>query len=231
LVFPNSLEADVDARVEEEAGGRGEERSPAHGSNIVLLGGMGSGKSTVGWLLARLVGYGFIDFDHVIETRQKKKVTQIFDEVGEPEFRRMERELVMSLSGIRSHVLSLGGGTVMDDDSWDLLQRLGVTVWLNPPPEEIARRMSQDEAELAKRPLLAELATHKDKETRHKLLTERIKALSGNRSERYRQAHVVVSDSFSTPDSTAHLVKDTLVRDGALTFPKDQRPYDRWGIL
>lgn len=207
------------------SGGRG------YGSNIILLGAMGSGKSTVGWLLARLIGYGFIDIDQMIETRAKKKIAAIFEELGESEFRRLERELVLSLSDVKSHVVAVGGGTVTDDDNWSVLSRMGVTVWLNPPPEEIARRIGHDEAELKKRPLLAEVLSHKDKETRHKLLSERLKALIGNRSERYRQARVTVSDSFSTPDSTALLVKDTLVREGALTIPKDQRPYDRWGIL
>lgn len=207
------------------------ERKARRGSNIILLGAMGSGKSTVGWRLARLIGFGFLDFDRMIETKQKKKIVEIFEAVGETEFRRMERELVTSLGDIRTHVLSVGGGTVMDDESWDMLSRLGTTVWLNPPPEEIARRLGVDDAELAKRPLLADLGTHRDRETRHKLLSERMKALIGNRAERYRQAHVAISDSFSTPDSTAQLIRDTLVRDGSLTLPKDQRPYDRWRIL
>ena len=203
----------------------------SRGSNIVLLGAMGSGKSTVGWLLARTLGYGFIDFDHVISVRAKKSIPEIFEELGEEAFRKLERDLVASLTGIRSHVLSVGGGTVMDDESWQLLARMGTTVWLNPPPEEIARRLGQNDGELTKRPLLAELAAHKDKETRHKLLSERMKALVGNRSERYREARVVISDSFSTPESTALLVKDTLQREGALTISKDHKPYDRWGIL
>lgn len=208
-----------------------ESHTAKRGSNIILLGAMGSGKSTVGWLLARNIGYGFIDFDQVIETRAKKSVAALFEELGETEFRRLERDLAVSLAGIRSHVLSVGGGTVMDDDSWDMLSRMGTTVWLNPPPDEIARRLGHDDGELVKRPLLAELAVHKDKETRHKLLSERMKALIGNRSERYRQAQISVSDSFSTPESTAILVKDTLQREGALTIPRDQRPYDRWGVL
>lgn len=207
------------------------EQTSPRGSNIVLLGGMGSGKSTVGLRLAQILGYGFVDFDDVISTRAKKSVTAIFDEQGEGEFRRMERELVVSLSDIRTHVLAVGGGTVMDDDSWRVLSRIGTTVWLNPPPEELARRLGHDDSELIKRPLLAELAENKDKETRQKQLTERMKALIGNRSERYREAHVTISDSFSTPDSTAMLIRDTLLRDGTLTISKDQRPYDRWGVL
>ena len=125
----------------------------------------------------------------------------------------------------------LGGGTVMDDDSWQTLTRLGTTVWLNPPPEEIARRIGKDEADLAKRPLLADVLQQKDKEARHKLLSERVKALIGNRSERYRQAEIVVSDSFSTPESTAKLIRETLQKAGVLTNSTAQKPYDRWGIL
>lgn len=219
---------DSDSDFEQEPR-RDEERA---GSNIVLIGASGSGKSAVGWLLARLVGFGFVDLDAAIESREKKTIQQIFDEKGESYFREVERDMVASLHGMRSHVIATGGGAVADDASWGLLKHMGVTVWLNPPPEEIARRLSADEAELQKRPLLAELLTHKDRETRHKLMSERIKALTGNRADKYKQARVTISDSFSTPESTARLVRDILQREGLLTAPgKDNRPYDRWRIL
>ncbi len=203
----------------------------ARGSNIILLGGMGTGKSSTGWLLARILGYGFIDTDTVLESRFRKPITQVFEEEGEASFRSKEKELVLSLFGIRSHVISVGGGTVMDDESWQVIMRMGVTIWLNPSPEEVARRFLVHEEQIAKRPLLADLLSHKDKETRQKLLKERLSALIGNRSARYREALLSVSDSFCTPESTALLIKDMLVKDRLLPPIRGEKPYDRWGIL
>jgi shikimate kinase len=203
----------------------------ARSSNIILLGGMGSGKSTVGWLLARLLGFGFVDLDAMLEARFKKPVSQIFDDEGETSFRKAERETVLALYGVRSHVISVGGGTVMDDDSWRVLERMGVTVWLSPPAEEIARRFVSNEDEIKKRPLLAELVSHNDKETRQKLLTERLSALIGQRSSRYREAKFSISDTFSTPESTSRLIKDILQKSGALAPAHSDRPFDRWSIL
>lgn len=201
------------------------------GSNIILLGGMGTGKSRTGWLLARILGYGFIDTDGILESRFKKPITQIFEQEGEDSFRAKEKELVLSLFGIRSHVISVGGGTVMDDENWQVLMRMGVTVWLNPSPDEVARRFLVEESQIVKRPLLADLLSHKDKETRQKLLKERLSALIGQRSARYREAMLSVSDSFCTPESTALLIKDLLIKDRLLPPVRGEKPYDRWGIL
>jgi shikimate kinase len=220
---------DEDGRREREGRrGDGGGGGSARRSNIVLLGAMGSGKSTVGWVLSRIVGYGFIDTDALIEARVKKPVSVIFAERGEAAFRELEAEVIQRLRGLRSHVVSVGGGAVMGDANWQILQDLGATVWLNAPPAEIARRFNTDDGELKKRPLLSELADYKDKEQRQKLLTERLSALIGQRMERYRQATVAVSDSFSTPESTAHSIREVLVKEGILRLPAEHRAYDRW---
>jgi shikimate kinase len=200
-------------------------------NNIILVGAMGSGKSSVGWLLSRMIGYGFIDLDACIEQREKKSVERIFADSGEAHFRQLEKSLLKELLKIKSHVIAVGGGTVMDDENWEGLKKLGAVVWLNAPPDEIARRFAADLDQLKKRPLLAELALLTDFEERHKLLTERLSALIGQRQERYREARLEVNDRFSTPESTAGLVKTMLVREGILNLPKEQRPYDRWNIL
>lgn len=203
----------------------------AAASNIILMGATGSGKSTTGWLLARLLGFGFIDLDQMIEARERKTVNQIFEASGEQHFRQLEVSFIEKLARVRSHVIALGGGAAENDESWFILQKMGATVWINTPAEEIARRLLANEAELQKRPLLAELLTHKDPETRQKLMGERIKALIGNRVGRYKQARLVVSDTFSTPETTAHLLKEALLREGILSLPQDQRPLDRWRIF
>lgn len=200
-------------------------------NSIILVGATGSGKTTIGWLLARAIGYGFIDLDSYIEAREKKPVARLFADEGEAHFRKLEKAAVQSLVGIKSHVIATGGGSIIQDDNWRMLQEMGTTVWINPPSGEIARRLTADLGQMRQRPLLAELADLTDKGQRLKLLTERLTALVGQRIERYREARVEITDSFSTPESSAGLVKDILVREGILSLPTERRPYDRWHIL
>lgn len=211
--------------------GHGRREGSELAPNVILMGAMGSGKSTVGWLVAKLLGFGFFDLDATIEANEKKSVHQIFEEQGESRFRELERETLRRYSGLRSHVIALGGGAVTDDESWDIVSNMGVLVWLNPPSDEIARRLASDPELLKTRPLLAELANHKDAETRHKLLSERISALTGNRVGRYKQASIVISDRFSTPDSTARLLLDTLIKEGVVKMTQEAKPFDKWRIL
>ena len=210
---------------------RRDQDAPDLGSNIILIGAMGSGKSTVGWLAAKLLGYGFFDLDAMIESEAKKSVHMIFEEKGESHFRDLERSTLKRFSALRNHVVALGGGTVSDDETWETILSMGTIVWLNPPADEIARRLAANIEQLKARPLLAELANHQDLETRHKLLSERIAALTGNRVGRYKQAHCVISDRFSTPDSTARLLLDTLIKEGVLKISVEQKPFDKWQIL
>jgi len=199
--------------------------------NIIIIGAMGCGKSSVGWLAAKILGFGFIDLDEYIERSEKMGVTQIFNEKGESYFRDIEKQAVESLRGIRSHVIATGGGAVVDDENWQAFCDMGATVWLNTSPQEIARRFVSDETELKKRPLLAELAGESDKQLRQRLLTERLSALIGQRQARYKQADVILTDTFSTPESSAKKLVRTLIREGLVRTPGADAALDRWGSL
>lgn len=201
------------------------------GSNVILVGPMGSGKTTVGWLLARFIGYGFIDLDELITQKEKKTIEEIFDVKGETAFREIEGRMLAGLEGIRCHVIATGGGTVAHEDNWNRIADMGVVIWLNPPPDEIARRLMVKEQELAKRPLLADVLTIKDPVAKHKMLCERISAIAGNRSQYYKRADFTASDSFSTPYATALQVKNLLKIENVLNTPTDHRFFDRWSIL
>jgi shikimate kinase len=120
---------------------------------IYLVGFMGSGKSTVGRLLAHRLGWSFFDMDHEIEAAEGASIREIFETRGEPEFRRIEAAILgQHISWIeqgRPSVLALGGGAYAAQGNRALLQDRGITIWLDCPFEIVERRA----AETAHRPL------------------------------------------------------------------------------
>ena len=122
---------------------------------IALVGFMGSGKTTVGRALARLLGYPFIDLDAAIESAAGKRISALFAEEGEGGFRARETEALQSL-GRRSGsvVLACGGGVAASETNRRLLAAEFVAVWLDVPFGELMDRLSA-EPERAARPLLS----------------------------------------------------------------------------
>lgn len=182
--------------------------------NIVLIGVAGSGKSSSGWLLARLLGYGFLDVDQWIETKANKSIASIFADKGEQHFRDLERQVIQDLAEVRHHVISVGGGAVEDEENWRLLSSIGTTIWLHSPAQEVARRLLMKPDEIRRRPLLQDLVNVADRGERFKGLTDRINALIGQRKARFGQARLMLQNAHSTPETTAHLLKELLVTEG-----------------
>jgi shikimate kinase len=120
--------------------------------NIVLIGFMGSGKSTVGRELHNRLGYPLVDMDQTIEQRAGKPITAIFAEDGEEAFRNAETELLEELAKMDapSHIISTGGGLVGRTRNRELLKKLGYVVWLHAPTDVIFERTSKN----SDRPLL-----------------------------------------------------------------------------
>ena len=112
---------------------------------IYLVGFMGSGKSTVGVLLADHIGWKFVDLDEQIELRESQRVSEIFDQRGEPEFRRIEHEMmkryVRDVECGHPVVLALGGGAFVQPENYALLENNGVTLWLDCPFDVIEHRI------------------------------------------------------------------------------------------
>ncbi len=99
---------------------------------IYLLGFMGSGKSTVGALLARELGWPFIDLDTTIETAERKTIREIFENEGEAPFRAIEHVVLTEASKTEPAVISLGGGTFAQKPNLDFIRAAdGVTIWLD----------------------------------------------------------------------------------------------------
>jgi shikimate kinase len=112
---------------------------------IYLVGFMGSGKSTIGRLLAGRIGWHFVDVDAEIEAAEGTSILRIFETRGEVEFRRVERaklrEHVRAIECGRPAVLALGGGAIVQPENFTLLENNGVTIWLDCPFETVRRRV------------------------------------------------------------------------------------------
>ena len=119
---------------------------------IVLIGMMGSGKSTIGALLSKKMNIKFIDIDSKIETIEKQKISQIFKLKGEKYFRALEVETTISLltSKEKELVLSLGGGSFLDEKVRENVKNNSSSFWLNWKPSTIIKRIRKS----SKRPLI-----------------------------------------------------------------------------
>jgi shikimate kinase len=120
------------------------ESNQRNDSPIFLIGFMGAGKTTVGRELARQLYYDFIDLDELIARQAGKSVQEIFAELGEHEFRKLEREAIRFCAQLTRAVVALGGGAYEDEDNRNVLRRIGKTVWLDCPLEVCLRRISRD---------------------------------------------------------------------------------------
>jgi shikimate kinase len=112
-------------------------------TNLYLIGMMGSGKSTVGRILAERLAYQFFDSDQLIEQVSKKSIAEIFDADGEEAFRTLETQVLSQLAPYTRLVISTGGGAVLKSENWSYLHH-GIVVWLNVPPETLLARVRQD---------------------------------------------------------------------------------------
>jgi shikimate kinase len=160
-------------------------------SRLILTGFMGAGKSTVGAILARELGWRFIDLDQVIEAASQRTVAEIFRDHGEAEFRRREQQAVQQLSDEEEIVLALGGGTVEDESTRHLLIHSpgNCLVFLHAElPELLARCTVEGKI----RPLLA--------------APEALEARHIRRLPHYRAAHVTVTTTGLTAQEVANQV-------------------------
>jgi shikimate kinase len=193
---------------------------------VCLAGFMGSGKSTVGRLLAQQLGWRFVDLDERIEQQSGMRISHIFDRLGESSFRELERAELMRALGEASAssvpvVLALGGGTFTQPANLELLRaacapegapRAGCVVWLNCPVEQLlARCVVMDD-----RPLF------RDEISFRKLYEERLPF--------YRLADVHVEGS-SEPRIVVEQILTALdgeVTNRAIGFDGGLRPQVKW---
>jgi len=166
-----------------------QDRARHTSGNLVLTGFMGTGKTTVGRLLASRLGFDFVDTDRLIE-RRHGPIPQIFSEHGEREFRRLERDAAAELAARDRLVISTGGRMMLDPVNADLLSSSGDVFCLAASVDTILGRVTGDESPV-ERPLLSGTDV---RDRIERLLAERAEAY-----ERFRQ----IDTEGRTPDEVA----------------------------
>ena len=167
-------------------------------NNVVLVGFMGSGKSTVGPLLARLQNRPFVDLDDEIAGDARRPITRIFAEEGEAGFRRRESRALQRALSRDDCVVAVGGGAPKDDDNWELIRTGNRVVALTAEPAELARRLDGS----TDRPLLQPDAP------------SAIASLLRERLHRYLEADLVVRTDGVAPELIARQLNDRLATGG-----------------
>lgn len=156
--------------------------------NIVLIGFMGSGKTSVGKALAKKLDFKFVDLDDVIEKTVGMKLSEIFKKFGEPRFRDIESDVVNSVTKKTGQVIATGGGVVLRDENMTNLKKNGIIFCLKASEDVIFERLKHCD----NRPLLMV----EDPE-------ERIRELLSKRETLYEKADFSVDTSGLTPEEVA----------------------------
>lgn len=157
---------------------------------IFFIGYMGSGKSTLGRWLATALNLRFIDLDEYIETSYTKSVGELFDEVGETEFRNIERKALREVAKFEDCLIATGGGTPCFFDNMDFMNAVGVTVYLRTSVAELTERLKLFRN---KRPLLRQ-------KTDEELETHIVDMLE-KRAPFYQQAHFILDTETLTEEN------------------------------
>tara|TARA_B100000519_G_scaffold187225_1_gene183825 strand:- start:227 stop:772 length:546 start_codon:yes stop_codon:yes gene_type:complete len=164
--------------------------------NIILIGFMGSGKSSIARELSHTLGYPVVDTDGLIVERAGRPIREIFEQEGEDTFRDLESTTLRALEESRPsrHIIATGGGVIGRPENCSILRRLGFVVWLVVSAEEIIKRTSKSR----ERPLLN---NNDQRGTIDRLLLER--------HDLYRDtAHQAIeTDGLTFPEITAGILE------------------------
>ena len=185
------------------------------GTSIYLVGMMGTGKSSVGDVLARKLGYRFIDTDDAAEFMLEMPIAEFFNTQvnGESEFRELEYQILMEMSQYTRVIVATGGGIVLEQKNWGVLHH-GLVVFLDMAAPDIYERLSKDNEQVAKRPLLQGDNPLK-----------KLNDIAIERDEKYKQADIAVNINLG--DSIEN-VMDKIV-DSSISFIKSNPPqWEKW---
>ena len=162
-----------------------------HPANLALIGFMGTGKTSVGRLVAENLGFEFLDTDELIQSRTNRTIADIFARDGEPAFRQWERLTVQELATRQKTVISTGGGLPTNAENLDALKAFAVVICLWASPGKIWDRVRNQ----SHRPLLQDPDPQK-----------KIRELLAAREPFYKQADVLVNTDLRSLRETAQQV-------------------------
>lgn len=151
---------------------------------IVLIGMMGSGKTTIGKLLGEKLALRSIDIDVIIEQNEKRTVSEIFQNEGEKYFRNIERETIKKNFTNKDLIISLGGGAFEDQLTQELLLKNSTVIYLKTSPNVILERIKNN----TNRPLL-----------KNQMTVEKIQSIILQRQKNYELANItILTDNKNT---------------------------------
>ena len=186
------------------------------GRNLVLIGLMGAGKSTVGEILARRLGRPLVDTDEMVEAEAGKPIKEIFAEEGERGFRDRESLAIRRVSALRGQVVSVGGGALLERANARDLRMTGDLVLLDAPAEVLSERL--DVEGTAERPLLTDADD----------LTERLAHLLAERRADYERAAAYIVDTTGRdPEDIAEEILDWARTRSGLLAREERDALDR----
>ncbi|HLD36361.1 MAG TPA: shikimate kinase [Planctomycetota bacterium] len=179
--------------------------------NIVLVGFRGTGKSSVGELLAREIKWKFVDADQYIEKRFGFMIAELFEKQGESLFRMLESDVINELCRLDSHVIAAGGGAVLKYKNVKNLKRNGMVFLLEADCDVIYQRIMKDDKAGKTRPRLTK-----------KNMYDEIKSLMESRVPYYKQAaDHTIDTSKSTPKDVVHKICEILRTKSIIPYTTD----------
>jgi len=176
------------------------------GDNVILVGFMGAGKSSVGRLLARQLSRCFVETDDMITAREGRSIPEIFADRGEAYFRALEEETVGLLALKSGEVIATGGGLFCREGRPEALRALGTVVWLGGDFDVLYERARR----AGERPMLAGKSR------------DEVEALYRSREPFYRRADLIVDTTALNPDQVAREIARAL-RERAKPLPSGER--------
>lgn len=177
--------------------------------HIVLIGMPGSGKSTLGLSLSKLMGIPFIDTDNFIVGKERKSITAIFSEYGEEAFREMEKHALREILGNEPSVIATGGGLPCFHDNMDLISAKSVSVYLKVNPLKLSEYLKNDK----KRPLVKNKSCGE--------LKQYIATLLEDRKCFYERADITIDAYSETPPQLAVNLFNIIINNHYKSIPHE----------